>query len=123
MKITAILLQNVRGFQNTPKTSLSEGINIFIGANNSGKSTLLSSIFLLQRRVLTRNDITIGRQKGKVELFFTGGHPTFSNYLPQHDRIIFKLENDQMQYGLTNGGEHNGFTRVPEKEPFNLIYP
>jgi AAA15 family ATPase/GTPase len=72
MKIIAIQLQNIRGFQNVPKTDLSEGINIFIGANNSGKTTLLNSIFQLQRQVLYAQDITIGRQKGKVELFFSG---------------------------------------------------
>lgn len=122
MKITAIQLQNVRGFQNIPKTNLSEGINIFIGANNAGKSTLLNSIFLLQRHTLHRNDITIGQNTGRVELFFTGKHSSVAS-IPQHNRIIFQLENNQMHFGLTQGAEHIGYSRIPEKEPSNLIYP
>jgi AAA domain, putative AbiEii toxin, Type IV TA system/AAA ATPase domain len=122
MKITAIQLRNVRGFQNIPKTNLSEGINILIGANNAGKSTILNSVFLLQRLSLQKNDITIGQNTGRVELFFTGNHPNVRS-IPQHDRVIFKLENNEMHFGLNQGSQHNGFSRILEKEPNNLIYP
>jgi AAA15 family ATPase/GTPase len=122
MKITAIQLQNVRGFQNVPKTNLSERINIFIGANNAGKSTLLNSIFLLQRHTLHKHDITIGQNTGRVELFFTGNHSSVAS-ITQHNRVIFKLESNQMNFGLTQGAEHSSYSRIPEIEPFNLIYP
>ncbi len=46
MKITSIALSNIRGFKKLPKMELSRSINIFIGAYNSGKSTILNSIFL-----------------------------------------------------------------------------
>ncbi|TAF73815.1 MAG: hypothetical protein EAZ53_11325 [Bacteroidetes bacterium] len=123
MRITAIQLENVRGFQNIPKTNLSDGINIFIGANNSGKSTLLNAIFQLQRQVLNSTDITIGRQNGKIELFFSGTHPYFVNNNSLHDRIICILENNSMYYGHKEGGITHQFNPVPEQEPNNLIYP
>jgi predicted ATPase len=123
MKITAIQLENVRGFQSVPKMILSDGINIFIGANNSGKSTLLNSIFQLQRQVLNVQDITIGRQNGRIELFFSGTHPSLQNSSPQYDRIIYVLESNNMTFGIQDGGPHNGFNRIPEQEPSNLIYP
>lgn len=124
MKITAIQLQNIRGFQNVPKTKVSKGINIFIGANNAGKSTLLNSIFLLQRNTLSRNDITIGQSTGKVELFFSGSHQSLTNFTPQfHESIVFTLGSGQMNYALGRGTLHNAFKRIPEMEPNNLIYP
>ncbi|MCW3076128.1 MAG: hypothetical protein JWO32_737 [Bacteroidetes bacterium] len=123
MKITSIALQNVRGFQNIPKTSLSESINIFIGANNSGKSTILNSVFQLQRQVLSKQDITIGKTNGRIDLYFNGSHPSLLNYNSAYDRIIFKLENNQIQFGIRNGNESIGYARIQEKEPANLIYP
>jgi AAA15 family ATPase/GTPase len=123
MKITSIVLQNVRGFQSIPKTNFSESINIFIGANNSGKSTILNTVFQLQRHVLNKHDITIGKTNGRIELYFSGTHPSLQNYNPSHDRIIFKLENDQRHFGIKNGNEHASYNRIPEQEPSNLIYP
>lgn len=123
MKITSILLQNVRGFQNIPLTNFSESINIFIGANNTGKSTMLNTIFNLQRQVLNKEDITIGQNYGRIELYFSGTHSSLLNYHPSHNRIIFKLESNVIYFGIRMGNEHNQFTRIPEKEPSNLIYP
>ncbi|NOS91199.1 MAG: AAA family ATPase [Cyclobacteriaceae bacterium] len=123
MKITAIQLQNLRGFQNVPKTDFSERINIFIGANNSGKSTLLNAIFQLQRHVLTSQDITIGQKSGKIELYFSGTHQSLNGKIPEYNRIICHLGNPGMAYGLRDGADHSGFNRIPEQEPNNLIYP
>ncbi|WP_373464023.1 AAA family ATPase, partial [Flavobacterium lindanitolerans] len=39
MKITAISMTNIRGFKSLSKTEFSNNINVFIGSNNSGKST------------------------------------------------------------------------------------
>ncbi len=74
MKVTAIKLKNVRGFIKLDKTEFSKSINIFIGSNNSGKSTILNSIYQLQKKVLSKTDITIGRNIGEIELFFEGKH-------------------------------------------------
>ncbi len=60
MEITGIELSNVRGFKELRKLGLSKGINILIGPNNTGKSTILNSIFQLQRQTFNSNDITIG---------------------------------------------------------------
>jgi AAA15 family ATPase/GTPase len=63
MKITSIELTNVRGFKHLPQTQLGPKINIFIGANNSGKSTILNSVFAIQRRnAIQYTDITIGER-------------------------------------------------------------
>jgi len=123
MKIRAIGIENVRGFQNVPKTDFSNSINIFIGPNNAGKSTILNCIFLLQREILTVNDITVGRNQGKIELYCNGGHQQFISNTSGHNRLIFTLNPFQRQFGLADGNLGGNFNKIPEQEPQNLIYP
>lgn len=122
MKVTAIEIENVRGFLNVPKLQFSEGINIFIGPNNSGKSTLLYSVFMLQRAVLNLQDITLGKKQGNIILYFDGNHPAIANN-SSFDKVHFNLANGASNYGLPSGSLSADFTRTPEVEPNNLIYP
>lgn len=125
MKITAITIENVRGFQKVPKTDFSNSINVFIGPNNAGKSTILNSIFLLQRQsVLNQNDITLGQKQGKIEIYHEGNHLQYIHQNFDFNRLIFRLENGQRNYGLANGTESgSNVSGIPEAEPNNLIYP
>lgn len=123
MKITAIKIENVRGFKVIPKTELSSTINIFIGPNNSGKSTILNSIFQLQRMVLNNNDITIGESSGKIELFFQGDHGSLIPSSTGIERFVFNLRGNQRLYGRIDGTESGNVRTIPEQEPLNLIYP
>lgn len=123
MKITAIELKNIRGFKSLSKTNFSERINVFIGPNNSGKSTIINSIFTLQRQgVLIGTDITIGEHSGEVKLYIEGefhGHGTFqlnSNYTFNPATTERRLFNE---YG---NHTHNP-APITEVEPHNLIYP
>ncbi len=122
MKIIAIEIENVRGFQKVNKTELSDSINILIGPNNSGKSTILNTVFQLQRQVLNMHDITIGKTQGKIELYFKGSHPLVVNQ-PTYISFIYNLHNNQRVYGSLNGNSTGGLKQFPETEPNNLIYP
>ncbi|MCA9374354.1 AAA family ATPase [Candidatus Peregrinibacteria bacterium] len=125
MKITAIKIENVRGFQKIEKTSFSEKINILIGANNAGKSTILNSIFKLQRSpVLSEKDITIGSNEGTIELYFKGHHPLVQNNREVLDRFILYLHKNDRFFGRNdNDNLSRGLNVFPETEPNNLIYP
>ncbi len=123
MKITGIDLRNVRGYKNLGKKELSRNINIFIGSNNSGKSTILNSIFLLQReKALNVNDITIKRSEGEIELFIEGGHPPYIQVNNSSVRLYMTLKGTNRTHYFLNGST-GGFQRIPETEPYNLIYP
>ncbi|GCC51658.1 hypothetical protein SanaruYs_18860 [Chryseotalea sanaruensis] len=123
MKITAIEIQNVRGFQEIGKTEFSDTINILIGPNNAGKSTILNSIFHLQRNVLSKNDITIGKNQGIIQIYFKGQHNQIPNNSP-FDRFTLNLTNNQRSYGVLNSSALSlTLNTFPEKEPNNLIYP
>lgn len=122
MKVTKLKTQNLRSFQDICNISFSDSINILIGPNNSGKSTILYSIFLLQRDVLNKKDITLGKSNGIVELYFKGSHPGITPSL-NDDKIIIDLLNGNRHYGNENGDKGNSVPKFPAIEPNNLIYP
>lgn len=123
MKITAIQVENLRGFNKIEKTTLSKTINIFIGSNNAGKTTILNSIFHLQRPNLSQQDITIGKTTGEVRLYFEGQHLPHIQPSPEYSSFVYDLRNGHINFGLVNGGIAGWGGRVPEQEPSNLIYP
>lgn len=122
MKITSIELSNIRGFSIVPKTSLSKSINLFIGPNNAGKSTILNCIFFIQRpTVLNKNDITIGQLNSKITLGIEGKHHSINHNL-RYTGIIFQLESNQRGLSV-NDNMQSSLPVTPETEPNNLIYP
>lgn len=123
MKITAIELKNIRGFKYLPKTDFSERINVFIGPNNSGKSTILNSIFSLQRQnTLVSSDITIGEVEGEVKLYFQGNFPGM-NYFESSNYYSFNPKNQERKIINIYGDRIYNPSPAPEQEPNNLIYP
>ncbi|MEO9531364.1 MAG: AAA family ATPase [Crocinitomicaceae bacterium] len=124
MKITRIELANVRGFRSLPKTELAENINILVGPNNSGKSTILHSIYRLQRPgILNANDSTLGTSNGDIMLSFTGSHKGFIANHKLNDRLYMRLNTKQIVLHYKNDNHQNLPKPVAEKEPYNLIYP
>jgi energy-coupling factor transporter ATP-binding protein EcfA2 len=123
MKIKAIALTNIRGFRSLPKTSFSDKINVFIGANNSGKSTLLNSIFVIQRyNIIQLSDITIGEKFGEIKLFLTGDHSAFGNMQGEFSYGFYPLNQDKRIFN-PEGSHVISPTLVSETEPNNIIYP
>ena len=123
MKITGIELSQIKSFDNVPMLDFSSSINVLIGPNNAGKSTILNSIFLLQRDgVLTANDITLGALTGIIGLYFTGGHAPTINENQQFEKVQIDLKTRQRRIVTKNGSTLN-IGRIDEKEPNNLIYP
>lgn len=124
MKITAIELQNIRGFKNLQRIGLSKKINLFIGPNNAGKSTLLNSVFLLQKpNALVLSDRTIGETNSKVSLIFNGFHnPEIPEHL-NYNRVVFNFESVNNRRVFDNSGNNRNFSQTSDYEPSNLIYP
>jgi predicted ATPase len=123
MKIIAISLKNIRGFKSLSKTNFSQSINVFIGANNSGKSTILNSIFSLQRKApLTGTDITIGEESGEVRLFLKGSHGGIG--MGDGNSIYSFNPFSQQRKVFNDSGQHiQNPNPIKETEPNNLIYP
>ena len=122
MKITAIKLDNIRGFKNLPKTSFSETINVLAGPNNAGKSTILKSIYSLQVHQLGNNDVTIGQTNGTIKLYFSGSHQDIIQSNGQYSHFEINPLNGSKTIQTLTGGA-NSFGGIPNHEPNNLIYP
>ncbi len=123
MKITAIELKNIRGFKYLPKTEFSKRINVFIGANNSGKSTILNSIFSLQKQpAFVVSDITIGEDFGEVKLYFEGDYIDFNAGQPFYS-YVYNLTSQDRKILNEFGGTIHTIPPISNTEPNNLIYP
>lgn len=61
MWISKLLLRNYKGFKDSGLIEFCKGINVLVGANNAGKSTILKSIYMLQKMNSNEGDIRKGR--------------------------------------------------------------
>lgn len=125
MKIAAIELENIRGFKTLPKTDLSKSLNVFVGENNSGKSTLLSTIHLLQNQsALTANDRTKNEVTGSVTLYSNGTHLENVTNSDDNPRIQFLFPSDEMKLMRPDSEVYiRPYGRIEPRYPVNLIYP
>jgi len=122
MWISRIDLTNVKAFKKVNNLKLSRNINVLVGPNNSGKSTIINSILLLQKPdVLTKNDVRIGAEQGTINLYVQEVGLPFSKPNEQWKRIYFDIaDNRKIVY---KSGSDMGFNQFPEIEPNNRIYP
>lgn len=123
MKITAIELTNIRGFKLLPETKLSKKINVFIGANNAGKSTILKAIHSVQMDdELSISDVTIGQKDGVVKLYFEGAFGDRLNF-QYGSYYTFEFRTKARKLFSAGSVNYERTDPIPTMEPKNLIYP
>jgi predicted ATPase len=124
--ISRLSIENLRSFVEAD-INPSEGINIIVGRNNSGKSTLLQSILLLQtpsftasdRRKMTEADSSILIEYSGLDIKLTQTEIRRTQFQISSTRY----KTNHMATGFSSG------TQWPKKccfsniEPENLIYP
>jgi len=69
MKIQSVAIENIRGFSPSGSLVLSRGINLLVGQNNSGKSTIINAILQLQKPSLTYEDISLNMNEGNIRIY------------------------------------------------------
>lgn len=104
MRVDELNIENFRGIR-AMRLPLDPGVNLFVGINGSGKSTILDCVALLltrfveklreanvlesrpmrRRRLLVENDVTIGAAAAKISL--TASHET-------HGEVSWALRSD-----------------------------
>ena len=71
MKIKEIQLRNIRGFAKQD-TELSTGINVLVGQNNSGKSTIARAALMLQQGTsFTAQDRRVGGGNSIIKILLS----------------------------------------------------
>ncbi|MDX1443221.1 MAG: AAA family ATPase, partial [Gammaproteobacteria bacterium] len=133
MWLKEIWLENIRAFEKTPVLSLSRGINVFVGENNSGKSTLIRTPLLLngdelpptlKRHQETRS--TVRFKLGDVIEFFPQlAEPNIQEFFVDYIQEPGQARQKRNAYRLTSDGSRPGvgFNPLSTREPNAFIYP
>lgn len=117
MRIERIRLSNVRSFEKLD-IALSKRINILVGANNSGKSTILHAAGSIQEpRLVKGEDIRKGTQEGQVELILSGDTGKYFPRITTGNAFRHDLRTNSINLS------GNSIEGVPPREPNNYIYP
>ncbi|MBD2665656.1 hypothetical protein B6N60_04548 [Richelia sinica FACHB-800] len=137
MWISEVTLNNFRSFGDA-NIQLSKGINLIVGANNSGKSTLLKSILWLQKGFnLNGTDLRMFKGDGYVHLVLKEAKPEVFTFINQNFQsqilVKLKLESNSVSVEANQFSEinRNGNTTryilnqmfLSNEEPENFIYP
>lgn len=99
-------------------------INIFIGKNNSGKSTLLKAIYSIQnRQVIDAYDVTIGCEGSESKIYFNVDELAYENR--QIQRIVVDPREKQSIFLSINDKKRlfKDFESTLDFEPNSIIYP
>jgi hypothetical protein len=123
MWISKIKLQNIRVFEEET-LELSKYINVIVGQNNSGKSSIIKGLLSIQSTgtSISTQDLRLGKNDGLYELFVkiqTG------DVLPSEiEKIVFKImKTSQSSNVVLKNGNIQNLQSIPTIEPSNAIYP
>ena len=124
MWFSKLVLENVRSFEKA-ELSFSKGINLLVGPNNSGKSTILLPLLSLQQNlpVLSSSDIRIGAANAVGRVFLGGDSKEFFQKSFQYIDISLNRNQRSIQGIGADPKKPEGVQQLQSTEPQNLIYP
>ena len=137
MKISAVEIKNLKGYEDSGRIEFSPSINLLLGSNNSGKSTIVRSCFLVQpsggqqQSILTylsknkrkgTNSTSVKIEFDQADTYYLSvgdpsnwASPTVEFLLNPGFQILFRPRNDK--------NNNHGFSLLSSHEPKNFIYP
>ena len=126
MWVSTLEIKNIRSFAASGEIKLSKNINILLGANNAGKSTIIRTLYLIQQNCLSVGDIRIGEpaSSGYVALEDVNA-PQYSQFIQGGNRLPLQLFADRRggAVPLLRIGDSNSYSPPPSVEPQNWVYP
>jgi predicted ATPase len=133
MRIQSIRLQNFRSFVDSGDVELNQ-INVLIGANNSGKSSVLRGIHMLQHGIGDPfADVRVGASAAEIDIRLTEIEdcvPWGTGSLPEGVLYQARINSPDRRGGNLDIGIHwsdskqkTGDMRLPAAEPHHFIVP
>lgn len=129
MRVAVLELTNYRSFAGSEPIELDQ-INVLVGRNNGGKSTIIRALYLLQTgSIFNPGDVRIGSDEAVIRYAMKEiDRPHLRQYIPQGLPNEGILEFHQARDGgLTLTGQYGsnrvGFGQFPKREPENFIFP
>jgi predicted ATPase len=121
--IARIKLENVRSFENET-IEFSKGINVLVGPNNAGKSTIAHAVLWIQKGFsIGSNYLRSGADKGDIWVDLedtSGGFGINVNKLTMNRTINRVSTSSQVVF---DGGRSGEVGLIEQNEPLNFIYP
>src|SRR5579862_7661191 len=123
MWVSHLTGENVRSFQ-TIDVAFSRGINVLIGQNNAGKSTIVRILLGLQEGLpgLDRGDLRVGADKGGAAVTLDLEKVSFQPNDLQAVTFEF-VQGVVTQRSLLHSGAQGHPSSFPNREQKNFIYP
>lgn len=138
MWIQNLEIENIKGFKDSVRLEFAKSINVLVGANNSGKSTILQALLFLQAETLTHLDVRKSIGLGTIDIKFDGDsfdrfsianpnkvfnkNPVAAEHSTKIHIEINALGNISKRF-LQNDGSLSTFNNFLPAEPNNLFYP
>ncbi|NBO09514.1 MAG: hypothetical protein EBV30_09270 [Actinobacteria bacterium] len=133
MRIQSIRLRNFRSFEDSGDVELNQ-INVLIGANNSGKSSVLRGIHMLQHGIVNPfADVRVGASSAEIDIRLTKTEdcvPWATGPLPEGVLYQARINSPDRRNGNLDLGIHwsgkrqrDVDMRLPAAEPHHFIVP
>lgn len=132
MRVTNIRLKNFRSFVDSGSIPLTQ-INVLVGPNNAGKSTILRGLHQLQIGLADLcADVRVGTPESRIEVDLVEGLSTKSWSVLESDapfQFVAQIQSPDRRGGTLsfvvtqNGRNQAGEVRLPPTEPNHFIVP
>ncbi|KQT37646.1 ATP-dependent endonuclease [Methylophilus sp. Leaf414] len=127
MFVSRIQIENFRSIEHTqPNLELSR-INVLVGANNAGKSSVLKALHLLQRSINPSPEVRVGSAAFRVEMYLNEipiGHPILRDRTSTQGSLsIIGTSEGGTSYTFDYGSGSFFTNPVPAEEPYHFVIP
>lgn len=127
MYVSHLTINNFRSIESTINPLVLGNLNVLVGANNAGKTSIIKALHLLQSGSSNQGDIRAGQNFYTVKISLTDiprGHPILRNRDWSSAQFTVTYNRDGPISFILNSGENAIPTeQIPNREPVHFAVP
>lgn len=132
MWVSSLEINNIKSFEHSGTIKLDKKMNILLGANNSGKSTILRVLYLIQNiQSLSLPDVRVGTPTASCLIQLEEIHTNQTIATMVKGGLLSRIEvtGDRGNSGqlavsmVTDNNSRRNSVNIAATEPYNFIYP